>query len=231
MEEPITPAEEVNKTEEAVVETKVENKTVGEVLEDKGADTVPLKTFLEVKKEKKDLEKTVSDLQAQVKAGTITKSEVKAELKDVADKYDVDANFLSELTTLIYADVEQSFNSKLKPLEEKEKAERINTAFEEHYNKVIEEMPEYADVINKNAIKALSLLPENSKKTFQQIIEETYGKTVTGKRTMETSTPRGGKETSIDMNRMRDPEYYKEVMANPELKKKYNENLHTRINL
>ena len=231
MEEPITPAEEVNNTEEAVVETKVENKTVGEVLEDKGADTVPLKTFLDIKKEKKALEKTVSDLQAQVKAGTITKSEVKSELKDIADKYEVDHNFLSELSTIIYAKAEESFNSKLKPLEEKEKAERINIAFEEHYNKVIEEMPEYAGVINKSAIKALSLLPENSKKTFQQIIEETYGKTVTGKKTMETSTPRGGKETSIDMNKMRDPAYYKEIMANPELKKKYNENLHTRINL
>ena len=235
MDESQTTAEEqVTNTEEATVEEAPSetNKTAGEILEDK--KTVPLTTFLETKKEKKALERELSELRAKADAGA-TKSEVKSDLKSIADKYDVDPNFLSELSDIIYAkakgDVEETLNNKLQPIEAKEKAEKINTAFNDHYSKVIEEMPEYKNVVNKDVIKSLSLLPENSKKTFQQIIEETYGNSVTGKRTMETSTPRGGKDASLDMSKTNDPEYFKQVMANPELKKKYNEGLVSRIKL
>lgn len=231
----VTPEEEAKETispEEKTIVEEPKEKTVGELLEDK--KDVPLAIFLEKKKEAKALEKELSDLKQQIKDGA-TKSEAKAELKDIAEKYDVDPNFLSELSTIIYSkakgDVEETLKSKLQPLEDKEREEKINKAFNEHYEKVIEELPEYADVINKDIIKSLSLLPQNANKTFQQIIEETYGKTVTGKKTLETATPRGGKETSLDMSRINDPEYFKRVMENPELKKKYNEGLTSRISL
>jgi len=231
-----TPELEAKETQEVdeVQETEVQEPTVAEIMNKVDDKTVPLNTFLETKKEKKALEKELSNLQAQIKAGA-TPKEAKASLKEIADKYDVDVNFITELSSAIYAqaqeDVEERLNSKLQPLEAKDREEKINKAFNEHYEKVIAEMPEYEKVINKNVIKSLSLLPENSKKTFQQIIEETYGNSVTGKRTMETSTPRGGKDQSIDFNRTNDPEYFKQIMASPELKKKYNEGLLSRINL
>lgn len=226
-----TPEAEVKETQEETVETQ--EPTIGEIL-DKKDDSVPLATFLETKKEKKALEKEVADLKSKIDAGA-NKTEIKADLKSIADKYDVNADFLSELSSLIYSqakgEVEETLKSKFQPLELKEKEEKINKAFNEHFTKVIEEMPEYEAVVNKDVIKSLSLLPENSKKTFQQIIEETYGKTLSGKRTMETSIPRGGKDASFDPNKMNDPEYFKQVMANPELKKKYNDSLLSRIKL
>jgi hypothetical protein len=205
-----------------------------EILEDKKPEAVPLSKFLDVKKEKKELEAKVRDLQEQVRSGA-DKREVNAELKDIADKYDVDPKFLSELSDIIYSkakgDVEEQLNSKLKPLEARDKEEKINKAFEQHYQNAISVIPEYEAVVNKDVIKTLSLLPANSKKTFQQIIEETYGNSVTGKKTMEKSTPRGGKTAELDSSRLKDPSYYKEVMSNPELKKEYNKGLVDRINL
>lgn len=230
--------QEVEVKETETIEVKPEEtpkeKTVSELLNDEDKKTVPLSTFLDTKKEKKELERTILSLQEQIKNGA-TKKEVASDLKDLADKYDVNPEFLKELTETVYRkakeDVEESLNSKLQPLEAKEKAERLDKIFNEHFDKVIEEMPEYENVINKSVIKALTLLPENANKTFQQVIEETYGKTVSGKKTMETSTPRGGKETSLDFSKMNDPAYYKEVMSNPDLKKKYNEGLSERIKL
>ena len=240
-EEIITPAEEEKKTElkpeEKPEEKKVEEpraKTVEEILSEEKPEMVPLSNFLEIKKEKKQLEKTVKELQEKVANGA-TKSEVNSDLKAIADKYDVDPEFLNELSTVIYAkakgDATKDVEDKLKPLEAKEKAERIEKVFSENFNKVMEEMPEYANVVNRDVIKELSLLPQNAKKTFQQIIEDTYGKTVTGKKTMEPSSPRGGKDAGLDKSRLSDPEYFKEVMANPELKKEYNKSIQDRIQL
>lgn len=228
--------EEESTTTEEVEEVTSKDKKVSEIIEENNVEeTVPLKTFLELKKEKKALERDIVNLKDRADKGA-PKSEINADLKSIADKYDVDSNFLEELSNIIYnkakSDVEEKLNSKLQPLEEKDKREKINAAFNEHFDKVIEEMPEYKDVINKDVIKELSLLPQNKNKTFQQIIEDTYGKTISGKKTMETSTPRGGKDASLDMDRTRrDPEYLREVLANPDLKKEYNKGIENRINL
>lgn len=211
-------------------------KTMEEILggDENNDDKVPLSTFLDIKKEKKALEKEIADLKSKAEDGK-PKTEITADLKSIADKYDVDANFLTELSDIIYAkakgEATQEVEAKLKPLEAKERAERINKAFSEHYDSVMEEMPEYAEVVNKDVIKELSLLPQNAKKTFQQIIEETYGKTVTGKKTFEPNTPRGGKDATLDKSRIHEPEYFKQVMETPELKKEYNKSIQDRINL
>lgn len=246
-----TPAEEVKKTDgeaaEEVKETEETSKegtegtktkteaepTVEELLTEEKDDSVPLSTFLETKKEKKALEKELSELKAKKEEGA-TNKEVKADLRDIADKYDVDPKFLGEISEFIYAkaqgSIEDKLNSKLQPLEAKEKQAKINEVFNANYDKVMADMPEYADVVNKEVIKQLVTLPENSKKTFQQIIEETYRNTVPGKKTMETSTPGGGKDVSLDMDKaQKDPEYRREVLANPTLKKEYNKKMLDRL--
>lgn len=231
--EDTTQVDEVKDNEaEDIVQDEPKAKTVDELLNEKDNSTVPLSTFLDTKKEKKALQSEIEALKKQVEDGA-TKREVTSDLKDIASKYDIDADFLSELSSVIYSkarsEAEETLNSKLQPLEAKEKAAKINEAFNREFDKVLEENSEYANVVNKDVIKELSLLPSNANKTFQQILEETYGKTVTGKKTMETSTPRGGKDMSIDMSQINDPEYFKQVMASPELKKKYNEDLTSRI--
>jgi len=92
-------------------------------------------------------------------------------------------------------------------------------------------MPEYENLVNREVIKVLSLDPKNANKTFAQLIEETYGKAITGKRTIETTKPGGGKEpTEIDFDKaLKDTEYFKEIMSNPTLKKKYNDSISSRV--
>lgn len=227
----IAPEEELKETEVDEPETEEPaTPTVEDIIEPKRAEEqVPLKTFLEIKNEKKALERELKNLKSQ--AQDMTKSEIKSDLKSIADKYDVDPNFLTELSSVIYAQAKGDAEEAIKPVLEKEANERIDKALTENINKALEVMPEYEGVVNKDVLKSLAKLPENKNKTFQQLIEETYSKTVTGKKTMETSTPRGGKDVGIDWNKVKDPAYFKEIMADPDLKKQYNENLTSRINL
>lgn len=233
--EVITTPEVVEKTPEDT-QPKTNEQTIGEVLDttpkDEPKPTVGLDKFLEIKKENKKLAQAVKDLEAKVNAGATT-DEVADDLNELAEEFDVDKKFLSKLEKKIESRIESKFESKLKPLTEEKTAQRIDKAFNEHFNKTIEEMPEYANIVNPDVIKQLSLNPANGKKTFAQLIEETYGNAIGGKRTIETSKPTGRNEPeAIDFDRARkDTKYFNEIMANPSLKQKYNSSIESRLML
>jgi hypothetical protein len=237
------PAVEVKpevKTEEKAPAAEVKAETIGDVLEtkdkkEKKEETVPLAAFLEVKNDNKELRKDLTALQRKIEAGATTE-DVKADIDAIGEEFGVDKNFLKKLASAIRKeadkDAEEKLATRIKPIEEKERAAKIDKVFNEHFKKAMAEMPEYADIVNPDVIKALSLQPSNQNKTFPQLIEETYRKALpAGKRTLETTTPRGGKSPeAIDFDRARkDPKYFDEIMADPDLKKEYNANLTERI--
>jgi len=235
----VVPAEGSETPQQAKVETPGENKgeeTIGTALGTEAAkeESVPLSTYLEMKRENKELSKQMKDLQKSIETGS-TKREVSADLKEIAQKHDVDESFLEDFAAAVRAkterEVEDKVMSTIRPMQEADTAKKIDEAFNSHFDKAIEAMPEYKEIVNKDVIKSLSLDPRNSNKTFTKIIEEAYGHLATGRKTLEASTPRGGKDdlTEIDASRINDPKYFKEIMASPELKKKYNESLSSRI--
>jgi hypothetical protein len=65
----------------------------------------------------------------------MTKSEIKSDLQSIADKYDVDPNFLSELSSVIYAQAKGDAEEAIKPVLEKEAKERVDKALTENINK------------------------------------------------------------------------------------------------
>jgi phosphoglucomutase len=164
-----------------------------------------------------------------------TKKEVSDEVSSIADEFNVDPKFLKKIADSIRKDVEGELENKLKPIEEMNKAEKFDKAFTKDVNEVLADMPDFKDIVNKDVIKSLTLkyLSDSSKKnmTLREIIEETYAGSLRGKRTIETTTPRGGKEPEdIDTVRMKkDPTYLAEVLANPTLKAKYNKEMLKRV--
>lgn len=232
----VAPAEESNNTEatnsEVVEDTKEE--TVGEVL-DRKEDSVPLATFLELKNSNKEMSRELKELRQTIDDGA-TKKEVASDIKSLAEKYDVDENLLEDLVKSAKSEASKELDSKIEsrlaPLEARGKEEKRDAIFNEHFKKAMANMPEYEGVVNESVIKSLSLSPSNSSKTFPQLIEEAYGHLLTGKRTMDTASTRTGKEDNIvvDSDRAKkDPEYFKEVMSNPVLKKQYNESMMNRL--
>lgn len=223
-------------TEETKVEpAKVpEKETVGEALETnpKPPDVVGLDKFLEIKKDNKALREDIAKLQKSVEEGA-TKQEVSADINSIADEYGVDKGFLGKLTAAIQAKAEAKAAEKLKPFEERERKEKIDAAFNKHFKESMERMPEYEGIVNPDVIKAMSLNPANADKTFDQIIEESYSSAIQGRRTIETTTPGGGKSPEpIDYRKAStDNAYLNEILANPATRAEYNKDLEKRLRL
>lgn len=236
------PGEEKKETKPGSEEKKTEEKkeeTVGDLLGTKKDDSkslpekkevkmVPEATFLELKKDFKDLKKQLDE-------GTKTNTQVADEIKELAKEYNIDENFLGKLTGVLQQESKAEFDaelaSRMKPIEEKERLEKLDVAFNGAYAKALEDYPEFKEVAKKEVIKALSLDPNNASKTFYQLMEETYGHLITGKRTIE---PSGGHnrdtDEEIDFEKAQNnKEYFQKVMSDPVLKKKYNEGLPNRL--
>lgn len=205
--------------------------------EAKTEETVGLPKYMEEKKRRQAVEKKLADLEASIKDGGVSKEDLTDDLESLTKEYeDVDPQFLGKLVSSIERRIEKKFegriNEAVEPLKESAQEKRINDAFQTHFDKAMESMPEYKDLVDANVIKTLSLDPTNEDKTFPELIEETYGKFVTGRKTMEEkTTPGGGKEPeSVDFARAKkDPAYFSEIMKNPRLKAEYNKDLPKRI--
>jgi hypothetical protein len=228
-----------NKAEpKAEPKTEVKGEAVGDLFkaDEKESKMVPESQLLSYKNEIKGLRKELNRVQEMVAEGA-SKSEVSESLKDIAKEFNVDEKFITKLSAAIKAeadaDIDEKVSSKLKPLAEKENAQRIDKIFNDHFERTLEQMPEYRDIVNKEAVKSLTLDPANANKTFAQILESAYGHLVQGKRTIDAAKPRGGKEPApLDYEKARkDSTYFKEVMADPTLKKEYNSELHRRLRL
>lgn len=228
----ITPVAEVQATPEPT-----EAQTIGDVLDtmpqtpaERPVNTIPENIFLSEKKARKEAEREVKELKAQIQNGA-TKREVSESISAIAKEFDIDPDFLDKFAATIRSEskreIEDELSSKFKPLEEKQKQEKIDKAFDVHYTQAINAMPEFASIVNAGVIKSLSLLPQNSNKTFPQLIEETYGNALAGKRTIQPTTTSGGKDPApLDYHKAnKDPAYFNEIMANPKLKAEYNDRM------
>ena len=218
------------------VQPEAKAETIGEALATKKEDTVPLSAHIELKKAHKQAERELKKLKESIESGASQK-EVTASIESIVEEFpDVDPSFLRKLSQALTAEAEakaeQRLGEKLKPLQEREEASRIDAIFTENFVKAIDENPEYKDVVNREVIKQLSLLPQNANKTFSQLIEETYKHASIGKRSLDSASPRVGKDsdTKIDVARaQKDPSYMKEVLANPELRKQYRDGITDRV--
>ena len=210
--------------------------TVGDIRKEtveisKGKETVGLDKFLDLKRQNKESQQIISDLRSRIDAGE-TRQETSATIDAIATEFpDVDRGFLNKLASAIknevQTDADTKISERLRPIEEKEIQSKIDVAFTKGYEQAMANMPEFRQIVNPDVIKTLSLDPRNSNKTFAQIIEDTYGSALSGKRTIETTTPGGGKDTDpLNFERVRtDDAYFDVVMANPRLKKEYNERM------
>lgn len=236
-----TPAPEGDKAPEP--EQKPE--TVSEILKDEKPDEkpaenlVPEAALLAEKKGRKEWERKFKELEKQIQSGA-NREDISEDIDAILTEYgldDTNKQFFAKLVKAVEAKAESraeaKTSEKLKPIEERERAQRLDAVFKKHYDEALEAMPEFKEIANPAVIKTLSLAPENKDKTFAQIIESVYGSAVTGKRTIETTTSPGGGKTAepIDFDKAKkDPTYLREILKDPARKAEYNKNLVDRLN-
>jgi hypothetical protein len=176
--------------------------------------------FVAEKKARKAAERELKALKESIESGA-SKKEISEDIEEIAEKFDVDKEFLQDFATTVEQKLDAKYASKLGA---KEKEEKYDTAFKKALDVALERGPEFADIVNPEIIKSLSLLPKNANKTVSQLLEETYGNALSGKRTIETTKPNGGRDPEpLDYDKARrDGEYFKEVMNDPVKKAEYN---------
>lgn len=199
-EEQVTGDEAVDSTEETVGSYQDEDDS------SKVPENIPKARLDKEIKRRKELEAKLEELE---KA-----KEADPEVDDV--KKDPDVKELAE---------------KLAKIEQKENTAKRDAALQKGLEKALADYPEFNGIANADVVKQMALNPANKNKTFKDLLEEAYGNAIPGKRTTETTTPRGGAEnTKVDIERTKkDAEYRREVFANPDLKKQYNEGLTDRL--
>lgn len=207
--------QEVNDVpEETVNDEQESDETVGSYQdeekpkENKVPENVPKARLDKEIQRRKDLETELAELKREKDAdSTVSDTEKDPEVKELAKQ--------------------------LAEIQEKEKRAERDAKLAAGLNKALEAAPEFKDIANADVIKQMALNPANKDKTFVQLLEEAYGNALGGRRTIETTTPRGGaKDTKVDIDRARkDSEYRREVLANPDLRKQYNESIQDRIGL
>lgn len=221
-------SEVIDQAEETVEETQ---QTIGELSEEiyneeseehTSEKTVPEYAFVAQKKALIAAEKELKALRESIQYQESSQYEQVTGVDAIADKYNIDREFMNELKSTIENDLDAKYASKLS---DKEKADKFNEAFNKQYNTALERGPEFQAIANPDVIKTLATLPQNKNKTVSQLLEETYGNALTGKRTIETTQPGGGKDPEpLDIAKAeKDINYFNEVMADPKKKAQYNE--------
>jgi hypothetical protein len=235
-EETIAPKDELNP--EAGVPTETPE-TLGDVLhEELKEDFVPLKKFMGEKKSRQEAEAQIETLQAEIQrlqqntVSGMPVGQINDSIKALAEKYpDVSPEFISEVistaTTVsakqIRQEIEKDYSPKLEALERERTAEKMDQRFTQLFTKTIKDMPEYKGIVNKEAIKALALNPANKSKTMAQIIEETYGNAIIGKRSIEPAHASREPEAPNTDNPST-PEDWDKIERDPVARKKWAEN-------
>jgi len=207
--------------------TKVEDpqETIGEMTGEVPAPrVVDEHIFVAEKVARKKAEKELKALKRSIEEGA-SQQEISEDIEEISEEYDIDPVFLGKLVTSIKAKTEKDLEAKIESkFGDKDKTDKFDTAFANALKTALERGPEFQTIANPEVIKSLARLPQNSNKTVSQLLEETYGNALTGKRTIETTTPGGGKDPEpLDLKRAGvDIEYYKQVMADPKKKAQYN---------
>lgn len=188
------------------------------------ARMVPESAFLEEKKSRKALEREVKTLRSQIAAGA-TDTEISDSVDGIAARHNLNRDALREVTQAIRneveAEVEARVSKRLAPIEQGARAEAIRKAFDTHFQKAMsaEGMEDFKDVVNSQIIFKLTLDPENASKTIRQIIEDTYGSAIAGRKSADAGKPKGGSTSdAFDPLRLHEEGYLDEVKANPVLK-------------
>ncbi len=222
--------EQAEETALAQEDTQEAEQTIAELSQDDEVvekRVVDQNVFVAEKKARKAAERELAALRQSIEEGA-SQREISSEADSIAEEYDIDPNFMKRLVDTIKAETEQALDKKYSDkLSAKEKEEKFDTAFNKQFKVALDRGPEFEAVANQEVIKTLAKLPQNKNKTVSQLLEETYGNALTGKRTIETTQPAAGKEVEpLDLSRAEnDISYFNEIMKDPKKKARYNENM------
>lgn len=248
MEEILSSSMELNvepKVEESKIDTQPEPAETIEALEElstKAEENVPLKKYMSEKNARRDAESRAKELESELTAlrnSPKGEQEVKLDVRALSEKHNIDEEALRDILNASYsmtkdkvkAELEAELNPKLAEFEgmkrEKE-VQKFEQKFQTILSETLKEMPEYKDLVDQDDLKQWIRSGQYSKLSIPQLIEQKYGKFVTGKKTIENSYVPNREQEVPDTLNMKDEDYAR-LETDPAFKKKWAEDLPNRL--
>lgn len=223
-------AEEAKVTPEAetiapIVEGTVESQIVKEtpLIEDnKGPEVVPLSVYLSLKDDVKELKKEIKESKESKKPSVVIDG-----LKDLAEKYpDVNQEFMKDLLTSATSTAQNEIEKKYTPILEKQENEKkqlaFDKAFDNLFDKTLNDNPELPKTIDKDAIKALALTPKYRNVPLADILLKMYPSGNVGKASSENDMRSAADRIDDVVNFDKiTPDQKKAIMEDPKARSKY----------
>lgn len=224
----LTPASEDVSTEDQPQTADVpatKESTLEELLddpEDSGRQTAPESKKESLVPEWKllDLKNEVKELKKQLKEKSIDTKQFNESTKELLEEYsDVDPGFINKLISVAKEEAKRDLLPELDKIKAQENKKQIESRLNQLLEDSLEKNPDLKDVVNKEVIKSLAMLPQNRNKTMSQLLEETYGR-VAEKGTRSFEKPSHNKNKETDFSNLSEDEE-REILNDPVSAKKY----------
>jgi len=215
----ITPNEEVK---EGTVAKEMETEVAPHESKKAQPETVPLPVYLELKEDLKALKQEIK------KSKETSQETIRIEgLGDLAEKYpDVDKDFIKDLLNSATVEATKKIEEKYNPIIERQESEKrqaaFDRAFDNLFDKAIQENPDLPKNIDKEMIKELATSKKYVNVPVADILVKMYASNSTGRESSETDVRTAGDKVddivSFD-NITKDQRAA--VMADPKARAKY----------
>jgi len=227
----IAPKEEEKKEEvkadepkptEGTMEAELAKEAPTEAPKVKEAETVPLATFLDVKRDLKELKREIRDAKSSDRQETALSG-----VQEIANKYpDVNQDFIADILKSATANAQSKVEEKYSPIFAKQDADRkqvaFDKAFDKLYDKTLEENPNLPTTVDKKLLKTLALTPNYRNVPLADIIGQMGGVTNDGSSSSENevraSSDRVDDLVSFDKIT---PDQKKAIMSDEKVRTKY----------
>jgi hypothetical protein len=228
-------SEKIDSPEIPTDEKKVDG-AVDEILKDLPEEqktepkVVPEAAFLELKSELKALKKELKDAKTSEQKAVIV-----SDIRDLTEKYpDVDKSFIQDILNSATIEATKKIEEKYTPIlqkqEQEKKIQEFNKAFDNLYEKTLNENPELPSNIDKEIVKTLAMTPAYRKIPLSEVIKKIYGESVQDKTTTENDMRVGAdKIDDIVSFEKITPEQKKAIMSDEKSRKKYFNWLDTQV--
>lgn len=228
-------SEKIDSPEIPTDEKKVDG-AVDEILKDLPEEqktepkVVPEAAFLELKSELKALKKELKDAKTSEQKAVIV-----SDIRDLTEKYpDVDKSFIQDILNSATIEATKKIEEKYTPIiqkqEQEKKIQEFNKAFDNLYEKTLNENPELPSNIDKEIVKTLAMTPAYRKIPLSEVIKKIYGESVQDKTTTENDMRVGAdKIDDIVSFEKITQEQKKLIMSDEKSRKKYFNWLDTQV--
>ena len=220
----ITPDAEVNAVKEGTVEAEIIKQEPEVQSEDKKTpETVPLRVYLDLKEDLKNLKHEIKESTSSSKATAI---EIEG-LEDLTKKYpDVNAEFIQDMLSSATKSAEKKIEAKYSPIIERQEIEKkqiaFDRAFDNLFDKTLQDNPDLPKNIDKDAIKALATTPQYRNVPLSEILLKMYSTDTPGRSSSENEARSGADvvDDIVSFDKIT-PEQKTRIMADEKTRKNY----------